>query len=186
MSTALARRHTAYAMSQQRILAEGRNCWRIARAQRAAFLIDGAAYFAAFAAAAEQAQESIFIVGWDVDSRAPLVHDHEGRTPPTELGSFLNALVSRRRRLHVYILDWDFAMLFALEREPLPRLKLGWRTHRRVHFRLDGQHPVGASHHQKIVVVDDAVAFVGGIDLAIRRWDTPEHHADDPRYPDGR
>jgi phospholipase D1/2 len=173
-------------MSQQRILAEGRNCWRIARAQRAAFLIDGAAYFAAFAAAAEQARESIFIVGWDVDSRAPVVHDREGRTPPTELGSFLNALVSRRRRLHVYILDWDFAMLFALEREPLPRLKLGWRTHRRVHFSLDGGHPVGASHHQKIVVVDDALAFVGGIDLAIKRWDTPAHHADDPRRADPR
>jgi phosphatidylserine/phosphatidylglycerophosphate/cardiolipin synthase-like enzyme/uncharacterized membrane protein YdjX (TVP38/TMEM64 family) len=64
-------------------------------------------------------------------------------------------------------------------------LKLGWRT-RRVHFQLDGRHPVGASHHQKIVVVDDAVAFVGGMDLAIRRWDTPEHGPDDPRRVDPR
>ena len=173
-------------MADRRILTEGWNCWRITRAQRAAFLIDGAAYFAAFAAAAEQAQESIFIVGWDVYSRVRLMPNAEQGAMPVELGRFLNALVSRRRRLQVYILNWDFAMVFALEREPLPMLKLGRWTHRRVHFHLDGQHPVWASHHQKIVVVDDAVAFIGGMDLAIRRWDTPEHNADDPRRVDPR
>jgi phospholipase D1/2 len=184
MSTVLARRHTPHAMPQHHILAEGRNCWRIARAQRAAFLIDGAAYFAAFAAAAEQAQESIFIIGWDVDSRVRLRPEDDGHMLPGELGRFLNTLVSQRQRLHVYILNWDFSVLFALEREPLPMLKLGLQTHRRVHFRLDGNHPIGASHHQKIVVVDDAVAFVGGMDLAIRRWDTPDHCAGDPRRVD--
>jgi phospholipase D1/2 len=171
-------------MPLQRILAEGRNCWRIARSQRAAFLIDGAAYFAAFVAAAEQAQKSIFIIGWDVDSRVRLAPEGEGRMLLFELGCFLNALVSRRQYLHVYILNWDFSMLFALEREPLPTLKFGLRSHRRVHFRLDGNHPLGASHHQKLVVVDDAVAFVGGMDLAIRRWDTPAHCANDPRRAD--
>jgi phospholipase D1/2 len=186
MAAGIARKSIPPAITQQRLLVEGRNCWRIARARRAAFLIDSAAYFAAFAAAAEQAQESIFIVGWDVDSRACLGPADEGRTLPTTLGPFLHALLSQRRRLHVYILDWDFAMVFALEREPLPMLPLGWQTHRRLHFHLDGTHPVGASHHQKIVVVDDAIAFVGGIDLAIRRWDTPEHRADDPRRIDPR
>jgi phospholipase D1/2 len=180
------RAHIQKAMTQQHILIEGRNCWRVTRAQRAAFLIDGAAYFAAFAAAAEQAEESIFIVGWDVDSRVRLMPDADQGALPAELGRFLNALASRRRRLRVYVLNWDFAMVFALEREPLPMLKLGRWTHRKVHFRFDGQHPVWASHHQKIVVVDDAVAFVGGMDLALRRWDTPEHKADDPRRVDPR
>ncbi|NIQ94797.1 MAG: hypothetical protein GWN87_11745, partial [Desulfuromonadales bacterium] len=55
---------------------------------------------------------------------------------------------------------------------PLPLVKLGWQTHNRVHFRMDDRHPVGASHHQKIVVVDDRIAFVGGFDLARCRWDT--------------
>jgi phospholipase D1/2 len=59
--------------ARQPILRRGRNCWRIAHAERVAFLIDGADYFAAFAAAAEWVQESIFIVGWDVDSRVCLV-----------------------------------------------------------------------------------------------------------------
>jgi phosphatidylserine/phosphatidylglycerophosphate/cardiolipin synthase-like enzyme/uncharacterized membrane protein YdjX (TVP38/TMEM64 family) len=123
----------------------------------------------------------MFIIGWDVDSRVRLAHGDGEHRLPGQLGCFLNAIVSQRPHLHVYILNWDFSVLFALEREPLPMLRLGLRTHRRVHFRLDSNHPVGASHHQKIVVIDDAVAFVGGIDLAIRRWDTPDHYADDPR-----
>ena len=42
-------------------------------------------------------------------------------------------------------------------------------------FRLDDRHPLGASHHQKVIVVDDDVAFVSGFDLAPSRWDTSEH-----------
>src|SRR3546814_19533002 len=40
--------------------------------------------------------------------------------------------------------------------------------------------PVGAAHHQKLVVVDDAIAVIGGLDLTIRRWDTSDHAADQP------
>ncbi|MFN2643555.1 MAG: VTT domain-containing protein, partial [Burkholderiales bacterium] len=49
------------------------------------------------------------------------------------------------------------------------------------HLRYDDTHPVAGSHHQKIVVIDDAVAFIGGIDLTVRRWDSPEHLPQDPR-----
>lgn len=143
-------------------------------------MIDGASYFAAFRAAAARATRSIFIVGWDIDSRAALVHEPPDDGLPTKLGEFLDTLARRRRGLHIHVLDWDFAMLYALEREPLPIYALGWRTHRRLHFQMDDQHPVGGSHHQKIVVIDDAVAFVGGLDLTIRRWDTSEHRADEP------
>jgi uncharacterized membrane protein YdjX (TVP38/TMEM64 family)/phosphatidylserine/phosphatidylglycerophosphate/cardiolipin synthase-like enzyme len=48
-------------------------------------------------------------------------------------------------------------------------------------LRYDDTHPVGGSHHQKVVVIDDSLAFLGGIDLTVRRWDTPEHAPDDPR-----
>jgi phospholipase D1/2 len=163
------------------ILHPGRNCWRLARAERVAYLVDGAAYFAAFRAAAVRAERSIFIIGWDVDSRTVLVHEPPEDGLPDKLGEFLDALVQRRRSLHIQVLDWDFAMLYALERELLPIYTLGWRTHRRLRFQLDDRHPIGGSHHQKIVVIDGAVAFVGGIDLTIRRWDTSEHRPDEPR-----
>ena len=50
-----------------------------------------------------------------------------------------------------------------------------------MHFRYDDAHPVGASQHQKVVVIDDAMAFVGGIDLTVRRWDCCDHAPEDPR-----
>ncbi|HEX5091148.1 MAG TPA: VTT domain-containing protein [Burkholderiales bacterium] len=159
------------------ILREGRNCWRIARASRAAVLIDGAAYFAAFREAARRAERSILIAGWDVDSRTDLAPQGADDGLPRGLGEFLDALVRRRRSLHAHVLGWDFAMLYALEREFLPMYSFGWRTHRRLHYHLDDRHPPGGSHHQKIAVVDDALAFVGGIDFAIGRWDTPAHAA---------
>jgi phospholipase D1/2 len=171
-------------MRQQSMLTAGRNCWRLAEARRVAFLIDSADYFTAFAAAAEQAQESIFIIGWDVDSRVRLLPDGIRDQQSLELSAFLKALVSQHRGLHVYILEWDFAVIFALEREPLPMRMQRWRTHRRIQFRQDSAHPAGASHHQKIVVVDDAIAFVGGIDLSTNRWDTSEHRAQDSRRVD--
>jgi phosphatidylserine/phosphatidylglycerophosphate/cardiolipin synthase-like enzyme/uncharacterized membrane protein YdjX (TVP38/TMEM64 family) len=149
-----------------------------------AFLIDGASYFAAFRSAVERAQRSVLIVGWDFDSRIQLQHDEEPQDGAGQLLHFLKEVIARRKDLHIHILIWDFAVIYALDREFFPELKLDRQVPRRLHFRLDGNHPLGASHHQKIVVVDDAVAFVGGIDLTKSRWDTIEHKAKDPRRVD--
>ena len=35
------------------------------------------------------------------------------------------------------------------------------------------------SHHEKTVVIDQTLAFVGGIDLCYGRWDTHEHPLND-------
>jgi phosphatidylserine/phosphatidylglycerophosphate/cardiolipin synthase-like enzyme/uncharacterized membrane protein YdjX (TVP38/TMEM64 family) len=166
------------------VLIEGENCWRIRRADRAAFLIDAESYFSAAAEAIERAERCVYIAGWDVDSRISLVRDTPERSESTRLGRFLDEQAAGNPGLHIHLLVWDFALLYALERESLPRVKLGWRTHRRVHFHMDGNHPPGASHHQKLMVVDDRVAFAGGIDFARRRWDTGEHRAADPRRVD--
>ena len=162
------------------LLKPDHNCWRIEHAARAAFLVDGADYFAALRAAARGARRSIWIVAWDIDSRVRLVPDGAKDDLPEELGDFLNELAERSPDLEIRILDWDFAMVYATEREFLPIYKFGWRTNERVHFHLDDLHPVGASQHQKIVVIDDAIAFVGGLDLAQCRWDTSEHS---PKHP---
>ncbi|MCG6859896.1 MAG: phospholipase D-like domain-containing protein [Chromatiaceae bacterium] len=79
-------------------------------------------------------------------------------------------------------------MIYATERELLPALRLRVQAPPRFHFRLDDSHPKGASHHQKVVVIDDRVAFVGGIDLSRWRWDTSRHLPNDPRRtdPDGK
>lgn len=158
----------------------GHNCYLTARAERAAFLIDGEAYFTALARAMCRASRSILIIGWDFHSQTRL--HTEGACPgPQLLGDFLNHLVRRRRRLRVNLLIWDYPMLFSKGRELPPIYGFGWKPHRRVHVRYDDKCPVGASHHQKIVVIDEAIAFCGGLDLTRSRWDTTEHRPGDPR-----
>lgn len=171
---------------QHPILEASQNCWCIEHAHRIAFLVDGAAYFRAFRQAAARAERSIVILGWDFDTRMHMLGRGESDGLPSRLGDFLNALLARRRKLHIYVLTWGFHVIYAFEREWLPLYKLG--PHRRLHFQRDNTHPVGASHHQKVVVIDDAVAFAGGLDFALCRWDTPEHRANDPQrvFPDGR
>ncbi|HAM46923.1 MAG TPA: phospholipase, partial [Alphaproteobacteria bacterium] len=103
---------------------------------------------------------------------------------PLQLGPFLTALVEKRPELTIYLLLWDYSVIYALEREPVPSLNLDWKTPRQIKVCLDDILPLGGSHHQKIVVIDDAVAFCGGIDLTIRRWDTSAHEPDDERRRD--
>jgi phosphatidylserine/phosphatidylglycerophosphate/cardiolipin synthase-like enzyme/uncharacterized membrane protein YdjX (TVP38/TMEM64 family) len=160
------------------VLRERENCWRIATAGRAAFLIDADAYFAALRHAIARARSSVFILGWDIDSRVQL--NPGTAEAPLTLLAFLNDVLARQPDLRVFALAWDFSVLFTLEREPLPAYRFAWNAHPRLSFHLDDAHPFGASHHQKIVVVDDAIAFAGGLDLAIRRWDTPAHLAREP------
>lgn len=166
------------------ILEVGRNCQSIAHADRFALLIDGSAYFSVLREALARAERTIFIVGWDIDSRMQLVPGGADDGLPAALGDFLQTLSSRRRRLRIYILAWDFAMIYAFEREWMPVYQTGWRSQRGIVFRQDGRHPRGASHHQKMVSIDDRLAFVGGLDLTRSRWDTPAHSPDDPRRRD--
>src|SRR5437870_447297 len=164
------------------LLRPGYNCWAVSRADRVALIVDAADYFKAFYEAALRARNSITILGWDFNSQTRLHFDPvEPNGPPALLGEFLNYLVQRRHSLHVHVLNWDYPMVFGADREFPPLYGFGWTPARRVHLRYDDTHPVAGCQHQKIVVIDDTVAFIGGIDFTVRRWDTPEHAAEDPR-----
>ena len=60
------------------IVAQGRNCWRIAHATHASVIVDAADYYRIIAAAMEAAEKRIFIVGWDFDTRIALSPDEHG------------------------------------------------------------------------------------------------------------
>ncbi|HZR85087.1 MAG TPA: phospholipase D-like domain-containing protein [Candidatus Binatia bacterium] len=163
----------------------GRNCWRVEPARRVAFLVDGADYFRVFAAAAERARRSIRILGWDLNTNVRLRRSGGDPDAGPGLARFLDDVAERNPDLRIDILSWDFAAIYAFERELFTTLRFRYRTGERVRLELDAEHPVGASHHQKVVVIDDAIAFVGGLDLTINRWDTREHRPDDRLRADG-
>jgi phosphatidylserine/phosphatidylglycerophosphate/cardiolipin synthase-like enzyme len=152
--------------------------WRTAAAERLGFIIDARDYFAAFVDAVERARESVMILAWDVDSRLRLIRDRDD--DGLELAAMLAGVLDRRPELHVHVLCWDFSTIYAMERELLSQLRMDWMVHDRLHFSYDSNYPPMGSLHEKLVVVDDRVAFIGGIDLGPRRWDTPDHAPDDP------
>ena len=143
-------------------------------------LVDGEEYFDAFVRACENAERQIVILAWDFDSRMVLRYDESGRPRETP-GEFLNRLCRQNRRLRIYILDWDFPVVYGTDREYSPIFGFEWKPHRHIRFQFDDTHPLAGSHHQKIVVIDDKLAFAGGLDLTNKRWDSPKHEPGDPR-----
>ena len=97
---------------------------------------------------------------------------------PTGSGTFSRQWCTGGRGVRLHILKWDGAMLAEIPTQAWETLSLK-RASERIRFALDSHHPVGACHHQKIVVIDDRVAFCGGIDVTTGRWDTRDHTLDD-------
>jgi phospholipase D1/2 len=170
------------------VLRVGETCWRREHAGRFAVIVDAAAYFEAARAAMLEAEEQILLVGWDFDLRIDLLPGGGGDGAPTRLGAFLRELVRRRPRLRIWILKWDMAVLFTLGHGALQLVTRPLAGLDRIRLRFDSTHPWMSAHHQKIVVIDDALAFCGGIDMTLGRWDTREHIPEDARRtsPDGR
>jgi phosphatidylserine/phosphatidylglycerophosphate/cardiolipin synthase-like enzyme len=93
---------------------------------------------------------------------------------------FVMWLADNRPGLQIRLLKWNIGALKMLLRGTMPLHLLRWWLHPRIDFKFDGAHPVGCSHHQKIVVIDDCFAICGGIDMTGDRWDRPAHADNDP------
>jgi phospholipase D1/2 len=162
------------------VLDPGRNCWRIERADRAALIVDACDYFHHARSAMMSAEPQILMIGWDFDTRILLDHDQKDEAPAA-LGAFLSWLARHRPEVSVHILRWDLGATKLLTRGTTVLRLINWARTAQIKFKLDGAHPAGASHHQKIVVIDDKLAFCGGIDMTATRWDTREHRDQDER-----
>lgn len=171
-----------------RILRPGDTCWRLAHADRAGLIVDAQDYFRAAKEAMLAARDTIMLIGWDFDLRILLEPEGPTLEGPNQLGAFLRWIAKSRPHLKIYVLKWDLGALQALGRGATPLMVLNWTTRENVRFHLDGAHPPGAAHHQKIVAVDDVFAFCGGIDMTADRWDTRGHVDGDDRRrrPSGR
>ncbi|RBY90230.1 phospholipase [Blastococcus sp. TBT05-19] len=162
------------------LLIPGETCWRIERADSFAIFVDAAGYFATLKQAVLRAERRVLFIGWDFDPRIRLDPLDGGRPEDDQLGAVLERAVESNPQLHVGVLQWDLGMLRALGRGLAPIVLLDRRSHDRLTFAVDAHHPLGGAHHQKIVVVDDCLAFTGGIDVTADRWDTSDHADDNP------
>ena len=167
-------------------LRPGENCWRVETADRFLPIVDGDAYFRALREAVLLAQDQLLMIGWDFNfdiEMCPGEADENDICPdgyPNRLGAFLQAVAAERSGLDIHILKWTGSM-FMPEGSVVDVVRLKIAGGERIWLALDGLHPIGACHHQKIVVIDDRLAFCGGIDATDARWDTRDHTPADPR-----
>ncbi|XP_035980850.1 phospholipase D1 [Fundulus heteroclitus] len=145
----------------------------------AKWYVNGKTYMEDVADALEEAREEIFITDWwlspEIFLKRPVVEGNRWR---------LDWILRRKAQQGVRI----FVMLYK-EVELALGINSGYskRTLRHLHPNIKVmRHPDHVSsavylwaHHEKIVVIDQSVAFVGGIDLAYGRWDDGEHRLTD-------
>lgn len=169
------------------ILAAGRNCWIAdAPVEASGLLVDGRDYYLAFYEAARQAQRYLLCAGWRFNSDVRLLRgaDAEKAGGEVKFISFLNDLCIQKPDLRIYILAWDFSVIYAREWELFQESKFQQAPHGRLQFRFDSEHTIGGSHHQKFAVIDGVTGFVGGLDFNADDWDDRQHLAHNPERRD--
>lgn len=156
------------------LLDPGRTCWTIGEA-RGGVIIDAADFYREIADAIDSARGYVLIGGWQIESSVWLRRrpDDEGR--PRTLWGVIRAAAERARDLRFYVLAWDWASVYALDREWGTKELLEEAGLGRLAFVHDSAHAQGASQHEKLVVVDGHTAWVGGIDVCEHRWDERSH-----------
>ncbi len=156
---------------------EGDTCWRQDRVSHAAVIVDCANYYRALHESICQARYSVFILGWDIDSRIELLRgkDKKQTSCPSRLFELLQWKARETPGIQIYLNRWDYSFAMAGDREGLSLIR--WKLHspENIHYCLDSMVPIGACHHQKIIVIDDEIAFCGGMDIALIRWDRRQH-----------
>ena len=148
-------------------------------------LIDGQETFRAAWQAIRAAKRSVWLTDWAMNVDMPLIRDGDTHAiPPADgpTGSgyrVFDLLTAAPEGVEVRVLLWSGSRLFrpraALARKGLRRLM---EASPRVRGISDRHIRLTHCHHQKTIVVDGQIAFVGGLDMAdfdIDRWDTTAH-----------
>jgi phosphatidylserine/phosphatidylglycerophosphate/cardiolipin synthase-like enzyme len=136
-------------------------------------LIDGEQALSAIAGALLAARKSVHIAGWHVSPDFGLTRDAQA----LRLRDLLGELAER---VDVRVLLWAGAPLpvFHPTRREVSRVRRELTRGTRVQCALDANERPMHCHHEKLVIVDGEVAFVGGIDithLAGDRFDSSTH-----------
>ncbi|MDB4987685.1 MAG: hypothetical protein JWN04_2863 [Myxococcaceae bacterium] len=165
-----------------RILESSIPTYRVQPVDELGLLVDADDYYREFYRAACKAERYLLLSGWQFDSDVALLRGGEAEHAehPVTLLKFLNSLCNAKPELHIWILAWDFSLVFASEREWMQELVFHWSTNPRLQFRFDDNHVERGCHHQKFVVVDGELSFIGGLDLCDDRWDDRRHLSHNP------
>uniref|UniRef100_A0A669F8P6 Phospholipase n=1 Tax=Oreochromis niloticus TaxID=8128 RepID=A0A669F8P6_ORENI len=140
--------------------------------------VNGSGYFADLADALEQAKEEIFITDWWLSPELFL------KRPATNNYWRLDEILKRKAETGVKVcvlLYKEVEMALGINSEHSKRTLMNMHPNIKVMRHPDHMSSVVYlwAHHEKMVAIDQTVAFVGGLDLAFGRWDDSQYHLTD-------
>uniref|UniRef100_A0A671XSM5 Phospholipase n=1 Tax=Sparus aurata TaxID=8175 RepID=A0A671XSM5_SPAAU len=140
--------------------------------------VNGKGYFADLADALEQAREEIFITDWWLSPEVFL------KRPATENYWRLDEILKRKAEQGVKVcilLYKEVELALGINSEHSKRTLMDMHPNIKVMRHPDHVSAVVFlwAHHEKMVAIDQTVAFVGGIDLAFGRWDDSDYRLTD-------
>ncbi|HKX47983.1 MAG TPA: phospholipase D family protein [Gaiellaceae bacterium] len=138
-------------------------------------LVDGSEALPAIAAEMARAESYVHLTGWFFSPELHLSREQE----PVVMRNLLAELAER---VDVRVLSWKGAPIpvFKPSQREVREMLDALSRHTKIQAHADGCTGFTHCHHEKLVVVDGRVAFVGGIDLTLDGgdpWDTPAHVA---------
>jgi len=138
-------------------------------------LVDGAEAFQAMADAIANAQSHVHLTGWHITPSFAMTRGER----PIVLKELLAEVAAR---IPVRVLIWAGVPLPVMQpwRGDVRNLRDELTAGNQTHCALDARERPMHCHHEKTIVIDDRIAFVGGIDLTnfhADRWDTQDHKA---------
>uniref|UniRef100_A0A915B7M1 Phospholipase n=3 Tax=Parascaris univalens TaxID=6257 RepID=A0A915B7M1_PARUN len=146
------------------------------RTQSVQWFVDGRKYMEHAANMMELAREEIFIADWwlspEIYLKRPLVEGNRWR-----LDELLRRKAEQGVRIFV-LLYKEMEMALGLNSIYTKRTLQGLHKNIKVMRHPDHYLSSGTffwAHHEKLVIVDQLIAFVGGVDLCYGRWDDPRH-----------
>ncbi|XP_068600156.1 phospholipase D2 [Brachionichthys hirsutus] len=139
--------------------------------------VNGSGYFADLADALEKAQEEIFITDWWLSPEVFL------KRPATDNYWRLDEILKRKAEQGVKVcvlLYKEVELALGINSEHSKKTLMNMHPNIKVMRHPDLSSVVVLwAHHEKMVAIDQTVAFVGGIDLAFGRWDTSQYRLTD-------
>lgn len=139
------------------------------------YFSDGEGYFKKVFETMQSAKKEILICGWMISPEMPLVRPHHPDAPK-ETSSRLDHTLWRaaQRGVSVYVLVYkEFSKMYNDSEHVKSSFE---KLHKRIKVIRHPNVVISMwSHHEKLVVVDRNVVFVGGLDLTWGRYDSCEH-----------
>ncbi len=153
------------------------------------FLTLSADYYEALAEILVHAKERVLIVGWSFDDRVVLSRESEHHTgsEPCSVGTLLVDCANRNPDLHIDIRIWGAPPVFGADQHISRWFRSRAEDIHNLDLRFVPADSAFAARHEKFILVDVAIAFLGGIDVTHARWDDAAHSAANPKRtdPDG-